>query len=250
MLKVVIVEDELHSRESLKNLLIEFCGGVLVCGAAANVSEGVDVIRREKPDLVFLDVELQTGTGFDLLRQLGEIDFDLVFTTAFEQYAIQAIKCSSLDYLLKPIDLDELLQAVEKANKNYKNRHIQSQLDVLLSNLDKPRLSSSKKIALSTAEELEFVDIDDIVLCEANGAYTTIYLTSNRQIVVSKHLKEYETMLEDYQFFRTHNSFLVNLKQVQRFIKTEGGYLLMKNQSRVSVSPKKRDELFGRMMNL
>lgn len=244
MMRAVIVEDEVHNREALKNLLEEYCEDVTVAGVAASVREGVELIQQVRPDLVFLDIELQTGTGFDLLKELPNPNFDIIFTTAFEQYAIKAIKFSSLDYLLKPIDVDELQAAVQKARMRHHEASRQEQLNVLLSNMSG---KGNRKICLATGDRIEFVRVDEILLCEASGSYTHVHLKGQRKIMVSKHLKEYETLLSEDNFMRVHNSFLINLNEVKQFVKSEGGYILMNNDVQVSISPRKRDEFFQRM---
>ena len=249
MLRAIIVEDEKHNRETLKNLLAEFCPEVQIKGMAANVEEGLQMIRAAQPDLLFLDIELQTGTGFDLLQQVDNPAFDVIFTTAFDQYAIQAIKFSSLDYLLKPIDIDELQQAVSKAIEKQKADQGKAQLEVLLSNLNR-QSSSQKRICLSTAEGLEFLMVQDIMYCEASGSYTNFVLKEGRKLVVSKHLKGYETLLDGGPFMRVHNKYLINLEEVKRFVKSEGGYILMNNGDQVSISPKKREAFMQRMEQL
>jgi two-component system LytT family response regulator len=246
-MKAVIVEDELHSRETLKNLIEEFCPDVEVSGMAGSVKEAVELIRQVKPNVVFLDIELQVGTGFDVLAQLSELTFDVIFTTAYEHYAIRAIKFSSLDYLLKPIDLEELQQAIDKARTHQNESARKQQLEILLANIGEKGL---KKICLATSDRLEFVQVDEIVMCEASGSYTNVYLKENRKIMVSKNLKEYETLLSSENFMRVHNSFLINLNQVKQFVKSEGGFILMKNNQQVSISPKKRDEFFDRMTSI
>jgi two-component system LytT family response regulator len=243
-MKAVIVEDELHSRETLRNLIEEFCPDVEVVGMAGSVKDAVDVIRSVKPNVVFLDIELQIGTGFDVLAQLSEFSFDVIFTTAYEHYAIRAIKFSSLDYLLKPIDLEELQIAIGKARTHQNESAQKQQLEMLLANLSGKGM---KRICLSTADRFEFVHVDEIILCEANGSYTNVSLKGNKKIMVSKNLKEYETLLADENFMRVHNSFLINLNEVKQFVKSEGGYILMNDNQQVSISPKKRDEFFARM---
>ncbi len=251
MIRAVIIEDEMHSRETLKHFVQEFCQDVTLCGTAASVEEALLLIRQIKPDLVFLDIELQTSTGFDLLRQLQDLDFDVIFTTAFEQYAIQAIKFSSLDYLLKPIDIIELQAAVTKAVNKQDKDQSKLRLEHLLQNLETRKSSITPgRICLSTTDGLEFVELSDILYCEANGSYTNFYLRDGRKTVVSKHLKEYEILLSDYTFMRVHNSYLINLREVQRYIRTDGGYILMKNSASISISPKRRDEFLTRMTNL
>jgi two-component system, LytTR family, response regulator len=248
MLRVVIIEDELHSRETLKNLLTEFCQPVEIAGAAANVEEAVKEIRSQKPDLVFLDVELQTGTGFDVLAKLKDMTFNVIFTTAFDHYAVKAIKYSSLDYLLKPIDVDELQNAVEKAALR-KNEELQKRkMEVLLDNLTSG--SVRRKICLATADSVEFYNVSDILYCEANGSYTDFHFTDGKRLTVSKHLKEYEHLLLECNFMRVHNSFLINLAEVKKFVKSDGGYIVMNNNSTITISQKKREEFMERMLSI
>lgn len=244
-LKAVIVDDEMHSRETLKNLVQEFCSDVEVVGMAGSVQEALSIIPSALPDLVFLDIELQPGTGFDVLTQLKDLDFDVIFTTAFEQYAIRAVKFSSLDYLLKPIDVEELQQAVDKARKRKNQDIYKQQLETLLNNLkQQPELN---KICLATADGIEFVDVEQIIYCKASGSYTTFVLKNSLSVLVSKHLKEYETLLADQRFLRVHNSFLINLKEVKRFVRSDGGYIIMNNDDTVSISRGKKDEFLNIM---
>ncbi|UII32859.1 LytTR family DNA-binding domain-containing protein [Fulvivirga ulvae] len=249
MLNVVIIEDEIRSQETLKSLLTEFCDDVNVLGMAGNVRDAVALINKVRPELIFLDIELQTGTGFDVLNQIGERNFDVIFTTAFEQYAIKAIKFSSLDYLLKPIDIDELQEALEKARKRIDRQESSKQLSLLLKNMDE-RPNQRKKICLSTSEGLEFIDIENIRYCEANGSYTNFNIKPDVKLIVSKNLKEYESLLSDHSFMRVHNSFLINLHEVKKFVKSEGGYILMNDGTQIAISQSKRDEFMERMMSL
>jgi len=249
MLRIVIVEDEKHGRETLKNLLLEFCKNVEIVGMAGSVEEAVEVITREKPDVVFMDIELQTGTGFEVLDRLKGFGFEVIFTTAFEQYAIKAIKFSSIDYLLKPIDLDELQQAVEKARLRKGEDAYKRQLEILLANIQ-PEGPKNRNICLATAEGIEFVKLQDIEYCEANGSYTNFHFRDGKKIIVSKHLKEYENLLEEYFFMRVHNSFLINMHEVKKYVKSDGGYILMNSGALVSISPKKKDEFLLKMKSI
>lgn len=248
-LNAIIVEDEKHSRETLKNLLEEFCVDVKVIETAANVDEAVTKIAALHPDVVFLDIELQTGTGFDVLSQLRDINFEVIFTTAFEQYAIKAVKFSSLDYLLKPIDLEELQKSIEKAKKKKNQEVYKKQLETLMLNLKQqhPKLN---KICLSTADGFEFINTADILYCKAEGSYTAFILNNNSKLLVSKHLKEYESLLGEQQFMRVHNSFLINLNEVKKFVKSDGGYIIMNNNDTVSISRAKKDDFLELMNNL
>src|ERR1043166_517089 len=206
MLRVVIVDDEKKSRELLRNLLEEFCTDVHVEGVAGSVDEGIAVIRSVNPDLVFLDIEMQTSTGFDLLQKVGPLYFDVIFTTAYEQYAIKAIKYSALDYLLKPIDLDELKAAIEKHHQKKIPGNENAKLLQLLAGL---KQKQPDKITLYTSEGMIFLEVDSIIRCEAQGAYTVFHIRGGTKIMASKNLREFENLLSDRGFFRIHNSHLV-----------------------------------------
>ena len=248
-LKAIIVDDEKHSRESLKSLIHEFCVNIKVIGMAASVTEAIELIKTKQPDVVFLDIELQTGTGFDVLNQVSHLNFEVIFTTAFEQYAIKAVKFSSLDYLLKPIDLEELQLAVEKAQTKKNQIVYKKQLETLMLNLkqQKPKLN---KICLATSDGFEFIEVNDILYCKAEGSYTAFILKNSEKLLVSKHLKEYENLLHEQDFMRVHNSFLINLKEVKKYIKSDGGYIIMNNGDTVSISRSKKEDFIHVMSAL
>lgn len=245
-LRVIIIEDEYHNRETLKSFLADYCPEVEVLGEATDVQEAVEKITLHQPNLIFMDIELQTGTGFDVLQKVKHLDFHLIFTTAFEHYAIKAIKFSSIDYLLKPIDLDELLEAVHKAKELIQTESRQHLLENLLNNFQSGN-PENRKICLSTSEGVEFIPVNQILHCEANGSYTDFHLKDERKLMVSKNLKEYENLLTDSNFMRVHNSFLINLSEVKKFVKSEGGYIVMNNEKQVSISNSKREEFLKRM---
>lgn len=240
-LKAVIVEDELRSREFLKKLVQEFCPNVAVVDTAATVEEAVLAINNNKPDLIFLDIELHTGTGFDVLQQVTHADFQVIFTTAYDHYAVKAIKFSAVDYLLKPIDVEELQTAVQKAAEKMLHANSGQILQELLKNIRKPA-DSDFSITLATSEGLEFVPLQQIIRLEASGPYTYFFLKGGKKIMVSKNLKEYEGLLSEHNFFRLHNSHMINMKEVKRMVKTDGGYAIMNDDSMISISPKKKDE--------
>jgi two-component system LytT family response regulator len=249
ILKVVIIEDEKHSRETLRSMLEEFCQDVKVIATASSVTEAVKVLSIYSPDVVFLDIELQPGLGFDVLEQIKEPSFEIIFTTAFEKYAIKAIKFSSLDYLLKPVDLDELQEAVEKARTRMDTNVYRQQIDTLMQSLSNGA-NRQEKICLATTAGMEFIAIEDIILCKADGSYTRFILKNKNALLVSKHLKEYENLLADQQFMRVHNSYLINLNEVKKYIKSDGGYIIMSNDMNVSISPRKKDDLIDAMKRL
>src|SRR4051812_3251197 len=200
MLKSIIIDDELKSRESLRILIEDFCTGVEVSALCQNVAEGIAAIEKHKPDVIFLDIQMQRETGFDLLNKIKEIDFEVIFTTAHSEYAIKAFKFSAIDYLLKPIDIEELKSALDKVEKKL-HSNISERLEHLMQNL-KPAPAQNYKLALPTTDGLIFVRIDEIIYCEASSNYTQIFTHDGKKHVVSRTLKEYEDLLADHSFFR------------------------------------------------
>lgn len=240
-LNVVIVEDEIRSRELLFNLLGQYCNDIKVTGMAATVDEAVAMIDERLPALVFLDIEMHAGTGFDVLMRVKQRNFHVIFTTAYDHYALRAIKFSAVDYLLKPIDVEELQAAVQKVQERVQAQVSSDTLEALMQNLGKKN-PEEFSITLSTIDGLEFIPLSQIIRLEASGPYTSFFLADGRKIMVSRHMKEFEQMLSDYGFFRLHNSYMVNLKSVQRMIKSDGGYAIMSDGAMVPISPKKKEE--------
>lgn len=239
MISVAVIDDEPRARETIINILSLSKHDLQVAGEAADISSGFDLINRTNPDLVLLDINLTDGTGFDLLKKFEKINFKLIFITAYEEYAINAIKFSALDYVMKPIAAGELLKAIDKANEMISKEETELKLNTFLSNLDKLR-----KIVLKTAESIHIIEVKHIIRCEADVNYTTFFLENNKQLLVSKTLKEYAELLIPSGFFRTHQSHLVNLEHVLRFDKGEGGHLVMDDNSIVPVSTRNREALF------
>ncbi|MCD6065953.1 MAG: DNA-binding response regulator [Bacteroidetes bacterium] len=249
MIKAIIVDDEEKSRITLQSLIHLYCPGIEVVELCDSVQNALKAINRETPDLVFLDVEMPFQNGFTLLEEIKDPSFAVIFTTAYDHYAIKAIRYSALDYLLKPIDSDDLKAAVNKV-KTMKKPPGSSAIsyDLLLSNL---KIKSGPiKIAVPTFEGLQMINSGDIIKCTADESYTHITLTSNEKLVVSKILKEYEDLLADLAFFRVHNSCLINLRHVIKYIKGEGGYVIMSNGESVEVSRRKKTELLNRLARL
>src|SRR5688500_4887357 len=226
MIRTVVIEDEEHSRRMLMAMLHEHCRQINIVAEADSVKTGVAAIAEQKPQLVFMDIELKSETSFEILEQLPEIDFELIFTTAFDHYALKAIKFCAIDYLLKPIDLNELRVAVSKAEKRLNRENMNKNLEALINNI-KSGSPNNHKIALSTLEGLLFVNVSDIIYCESSGPYTKFIFKQADKIVTSKHLKEYENLLGGYNFFRVHKSHLVNLQEIKKYIRGEGGQLIM-----------------------
>ncbi|MGF1636151.1 MAG: LytR/AlgR family response regulator transcription factor [Cyclobacteriaceae bacterium] len=251
MIHAVIVDDELKSRENLKLLLEEYCKGVEVLGLAGSVAEAIDLIKKVKPDLVFLDIQMKMETGFDLLETIDKIDFEVVFITAYAEYALRAIKFSAVDYVLKPVDIEELQIAVKKvterrsAGTGFQN----DKLELLLNNL-RPEQNGNFKIALPTSNGLIFVKLIDIIYCAGESNYTVFHLQDGSKVMVSKTLKEYEEMLSSNNFFRIHKSYLINLNEIKEYIRGEGGYVIMNNKASLDVSKRKKESFLGRIAKL
>ncbi len=247
MIRAIIVDDEEKGRIFLKNMVDEYCKEVQIVAMADAIDTGIETIRAYHPDLVFLDIKMPRGTGFDVLKELHEMDFEVIFTTAHDNYALTAIKFSAIDYLLKPIDINELQEAVEKMIRKKDRKLKKENFEVFLSNLQME--NSMKKIALPTQDGLMFVKVEHIIRCEGEGAYTKIKLVENEKLMVSKNLKEIEGLLFDCGFFRVHKSHLINLSHVKRYIKGSGGTVVMSDQHSVEVS-KRRKEAFLEQLNI
>jgi two-component system LytT family response regulator len=244
MIKAVIIDDEQPSIDTLRWKLENYCPDVQVQAAFNDPAEGVNWLKTNPPDLLFLDIEMPMLNGFDVLEEVGrDISFDIIFTTAYDNFGIQAVKFSALDYLLKPVQNKELKEAIDKHLKKSKNRIPAEQIDVLLNNIQAEKKGKVGKIALASKESIEFVDAAEIIYCEANSNYTNVYMGEGRKRVISKTLKEFEDMLSPHRFFRPHNSFLVNLNRVREFIRGDGGFLVMENKMKIPVSKSRREEL-------
>jgi two-component system, LytTR family, response regulator len=239
MIRSVIVDDELKSRESLKKILLSFCDNVEVLATCQSVTEGLEVINQLKPDVVFLDVQMQGETGFDLLEKIPTIDFDVIFTTAHSEYAIKAIKFSAIDYLLKPIDVEELQKALEKVRQK-QNGSILERMQQLLQNIKSPT-TDNYKLALPTTEGLTFIKVNDVLYLKASGNYTEIFMRDGQKYLVSRHLKEYDDLLTEQNFFRVHHSSLINLNYIKNYVRGDGGYVVMTDNASLDVSRRKKD---------
>jgi len=244
MIRTIVIEDEEYSRTMLVNLLREHCPQIKVVAEADSVQPGLTAIVEQKPQLVFLDIELQSETAFEILERLPEVGFELIFTTAFDHYALKAIKFCAIDYLLKPIDLNELLIAVSKAEKRLNREYMNKNLEALMNNI-KSNSQNNHRIALPTLEGLLFIKVSDIIYCESNGPYTCFFLKQPEKIITSRNLKEYEDLLSEYNFFRIHKSYLVNLQEIQKYVRGEGGQLIMSNGAALAVSKQRKEEFMN-----
>ncbi|MBN4072442.1 response regulator transcription factor [Crocinitomix catalasitica] len=245
-MKAIIVDDEKKARENLSNMLGDHCPDVSVLEQCNSVESAFEAIQELNPDIVFLDIEMPGGSGFDLLKRFDEIRFEIIFTTAFQDFAIEAIKFSALDYLLKPMDPDELIAAIEKLKKkNVKND--QSGFQALINNLN---ASNNQQVAIPDIEGMTIVELSKIVRCQADKNYTEVWLEDGTRIVSSKSLGEYESMFGAHNFYRIHHSHLVNLRHVRRYIKGEGGQAIMSDGTKVDVSRRRKVDFIQRLNSI
>ena len=249
MIRTIIIEDEQRSRQMLYEILAKQFKNITVLAACENADEGKQAIQELHPDLVFSDIELKEKSAFDMLQQLETIDFEVIFTTAYEKYAIRAIKFSALDYLLKPFCTEDITNAVNHYQTKQHKRQSNHQFDVLFHNL-KGIQKGSKKIALPTTNGLLIISLKEIIQCQADVNYTLFFTIDKKKVVVTKTLKEFEELLEDYDFIRVHNSHLINLAHVEKYIKGEGGMVIMSDGSKVDVSRRKKDEFLNRLKDI
>lgn len=242
----LLIDDEANSRQAIKNLLGQLCPDVLIAGEAKNAAQGIEMILSLKPQLIFLDIQMPGKTGFDMLASLEKIDFDIIFTTAYHEYAVKAFRFSAIDYLLKPIDPDDLLAAVNKA-KEKQSPASPGQVDLLKQlwqqlSAGQSTQSKNQKLALATQEGIHLAEVKDIVWCESLGSYTKFYLATGEKLITSRIIKEYEEILTDYDFFRVHQSYIINLHHVKKYVKGDGGQVWMSDGTEVEVARRRKDE--------
>jgi two-component system LytT family response regulator len=241
-MRTLIVDDEISNQQNLQQLLQTYAADVEVCAVTENVDEALKAVKLHQPELVFLDIQLHGQSGFELLKQLDTINFEIIFVTAYDQYGIQAVKFAALDYLLKPIDIDELVTAVDKARKAIGQKKKNERLQYLVEYLNDGR-SANRRIALPLFGETRYININDIVRCEADNTYTRFWFNGGEQLIVSKTLKEYADMLADYGFLRTHQSHLVNMTYIKSWLREDGGSLLLKDNTKIPVSKLNREKV-------
>jgi len=239
-LTAVIVEDEERALAHLEGLLRKY-PELSVLGSAGDVEAGIALVRRTQPQVLFLDIELKNRTSFELLKALGDARPHVIFTTAHEGYMLKAIRFSCLDYLLKPVDPAELREAVAKAQQVERNNERPAQVDMLLKNID--CASGERVIAVPVADGLEFVHVNEILACESHSNYTTLHLRDNKRMVISRSMKQFEDLLQGTAFMRVHNSWLVNLKHIRKYLRGEGGEVVLSNNLHVPVARRKKQEL-------
>lgn len=239
-LKAILVDDELSSLQNLRQKLEEFCPDIVIAATAQKPEDAILLIREHKPDVLFLDIEMPRMNGFRMLDELGEYDFEIVFTTAYNHYAVEAIRISAFDYLTKPIAIKDLQLAVERLVKG-KSAHTRQKMDLLKTSLGTTK-SQEDKVALPTAEGLEFIPIKQILHIESSSNYSRLFLSDGKTLLVTKLLGDFEEMLIPYRFYRVHHSHLINLTCIRKYIRGEGGQVIMQNGDVIDVSRRKKEE--------
>ncbi len=249
MLTAIIIDDEANGRETLHSLIENYCPNTKVLGMGKSVEEGLMLVAEHKPDVVFLDVEMPFKNGFDFLIEVGKIDFDVIFTTAYSQYAAKAFKFSALDYLLKPIDVQELVAAVQKAEIKANKAVKDDQFDILLDTLKK-KAATTQRIVLPSLQGFTVTEVKDIIRCEADKNYTFFYFADQTKMLISKTLKEYSDLLAEHDFMRVHQSHLINLSHIKKYNKGRGGYVTMSDESMVDISRANKEEFMKRVASV
>lgn len=239
MIKAVIIDDEQHCIDRVEHLLLPYKNVISLIGKFTTVESGIEGVKNLNPDVIFLDVQIHDQTGFDILKALDHYPFEVIFTTAFETYAVQAFKFSAIDYLLKPIETDDFKLAIDKLSQKIEAKDFSQKVDHLLSNVSKNDLQ--KRISIPTVDGLEFIKVSDIIRCEANVNYTTIFSRNKQKLMVSKTLKHFEMLFCDCNFFRVHNSHLINLDYIKKYTKGKGGYITMIDGTNIEVSIRRKD---------
>lgn len=241
MIRCVLIDDESNSLEMMEWLLKTYCPQVKIEAMCNAASKGIEAINKHKPDLVFLDIEMPHMNGFDMLEQFDKLSFDVVFCTAYDQFAIRAFKYSALNYLLKPIDPEDLKETIRRIEEK-KTTPSKEQIELLFQNIKQTVRPTAQRIALTTGDGMIFVPTQDILYCQAESNYTSVVLAGGKKIVVSKVLKDIDEALSGPDFFRVHNSYLINLNQISKFVRGDGGYVIMTDGATVSISRSRRQE--------
>ncbi|MEH6407145.1 MAG: LytTR family DNA-binding domain-containing protein [Leeuwenhoekiella sp.] len=247
MQKAIIVDDEKHCIDILEKMLEAHAQNIKILGSFTTIEDAVKAISIHNPDILFLDVQLHDNTCFDLLKRIENIDFDIIFTTAFDRYAIEAFKFSALDYILKPIDPKDLERALEKSLNSYTVKGISQKLNALsqnLLNIGHPL----KKLAIPTIDGISLLEIDQVIRCQSDSNYTHIFLRNKNKHTVAKPLKQVEELLVHHNFFRVHQSHLINLDYVSKYYKGKGGYIKMTDGTKIEVAVRRRDELIKNLL--
>jgi len=250
MISAVIIDDEKNNIDNIVGLLQKLELVITIVGTATNAEDAIQLIVTTKPDLLFLDIQMPNKNGFDLLKALPHYQFEVVFVTAFDQYGIQAVKFSAIDYLLKPVNPEELVAAVRKVEIKLSKKKENLQLENLMELIRDKDAKKEHKLALASTKEIRFVNTSDIIRCESSNAYTEFFLVDGKNIMVSRPIFEYEELLADYDFIRCHQSHLVNKKFIKSLLKEDGGYLLIEDNVRIPISRNKKENVLNALNNI
>lgn len=246
MITALLIDDDKHLRKGMKSLMERYASDIVIIGEAESVKTGIVALEKYKPQVVFLDIHLSDGTGFDILEEIskiqGKINAHVVFITAHEQYALKAFKFSALDFLLKPVDPEELQKTITKIKETLEKHHSFEHIDLLLENIRK-KVDNFKRIALSTSDGIHLFEISDIIRCESQDNYTKFYIRNHKPLLISKTLKEYEELLGEHGFERIHQSHLINLAYLKSYIKNDGGYVIMADNTNIPISQRRKERL-------
>jgi two-component system LytT family response regulator len=249
MLNCIVIDDEEKNCNLLAELLKKHCPEVSVVAMALDGYEGISLIRKHKPDFIVLDIQMPRMTGFQMLEVLGEVDFDVVFVTAYDQYAIKAIRFSAFDYLLKPLDKEALVASIERLQQKKSKENLKIKSEQLFNNLQQP-VKKISRITLHSSDGVHIIPITDIIYMAADGQYTHFYLRDKSTKISSHNLKEYEELLAEHNFFRTHHSYLINMDEVKKYLRGDGGTVIMSNGKELDVSKRRKEEFLGLLENL
>lgn len=252
MLSVLIIDDERHSRDTIRAIVTDYCNNTKVIGEASGVKDGIQAVKDLNPDVILLDVQLGDGSGFELLNKIHPTNAIIIFITAYEEFAIKAFKTTAIDYLLKPVDITELKVAFIKAGEQKEKKSTEAQLNILLANFDSfsNKTTTNQKIVVKTTDQIHILTPNEIIHLESDNNYTRFYLVNKTTLLVSKTLKEYEDILDKTNFVRVHQSHIVNMMYASRFDKRNGGFLILKDNTNLPVSTRKKDDVIKYMENL
>jgi two-component system, LytTR family, response regulator len=250
MIKTILTDDEPRGLNSLKKMLEQHCPEVKVIAECNNADSAIEKIHLLEPQLLFLDISMPGKTGFDLLNELETTGFEIIFVTAHNEYSLQAFKYSAIDYLIKPIDEDLLVEAVKRAEKKINTRHTTHNIETFLYNIQKLQTPHEMKLCIPSLKGFQVVDLADVIFCEAQTSYTNFHLTNGKQLVASKAISEYEILLHNTSFYRIHKSYLVNLNHIKEYQRGEGGTVLLSNNMEVEVSRRKKEFFIARMKEM
>jgi two-component system, LytTR family, response regulator len=248
MIQAIIIDDEADGREALEMAVKRYCPDIDLKGIFSSPEMGVEAIRNIKPQLVFLDVQMPGMSGFDVLKQVGPVSFKVIFVSAYDRYAIKAIRFSAMDYLLKPIDVEELVSAVNRVKALLPEKSTDYTVQSVLNNVQH-KAGFIERLAVPSLDGIDFFETKDLIFCKAEGSYTTLYLLNKQSKLVTRNLKDFENILADSGFYRVHHSYLINLRHVQRYVRGEGGHVVMTNQHEVDVSRRRKEEFLALLDN-